>query len=288
MLRKLRLESQMENNAGKPLLVSEDVLETEDFTFSPIRPGNRVGDSGNLLLAKRRKDKMERYLVKHEFCDCPANEFVYSKLAEGMGLRMPGVKLFRLSEGEKRRISKTGYMAGIRYLDVREEAPSYDTIRQCARNWGDFHSFIALYSFFLEDDSFEILLANDNYIYRVDTSSSFILGELEMSQAGLDIEVSGMNVQSYVQQIMREKMKTDFWQYICLQDRLEAHLEKYGEESKSGFLRPFYGIREISDVYIDDFINTLCYFYPDFVGDCYKSFIHAAQRKAEEFLRSLD
>ena len=51
--REIRLQSQIKNNALKPKLDTEDVLETADFIFSPIRPFDRVGDSGNLLLAKR-------------------------------------------------------------------------------------------------------------------------------------------------------------------------------------------------------------------------------------------
>ena len=47
--RETRLQSQIKNNALKPKLDTEDVLETADFIFSPIRPFDRVGDSGNLL-----------------------------------------------------------------------------------------------------------------------------------------------------------------------------------------------------------------------------------------------
>lgn len=286
-LREYRLESQKRNNAGKPVLISEDVLETRDFTFSLITPGNREGDSGKLLLAKRRTDKKERYLVKHEYCDCAANEFVYAKLAAGMELKMPKVRLFRLSDGEKRKISKTGYTVGIEYLDVKEEAPSYEMIRQCAKNWEDFHSFWALYLFFLEDDSFEILLAADSYIYRVDTTASFIISDFYLSMAGVDMEVGGNNMQEFARQQINERMKDDFWEHVDLRNCLERHVEKYGEESKRGFLKPFYKIQEIPDAYIDDFLNTLCYFYPDFVGDYYKKFIRDSQKKADEFIRSL-
>ena len=67
--RETRLQSQIKNNALKPKLDTEDVLETADFIFSPIRPFDRVGDSGNLLLAKRKVNRREQYLVKHA-CLC--------------------------------------------------------------------------------------------------------------------------------------------------------------------------------------------------------------------------
>lgn len=283
-LRELRLKGQKENNRFKPALMSDDVLETKDFVFLPIRPGNRVGDSGNLLLARHRRDQSERYLVKHEYCDCPCNEFVYAKLAGGMGLRIPESKLFHISEEDKRRILATGYGVGARYLDVKEAAPSYGLIRECAKNWEDFHSFAALYILFLEIDSFEILLAEDGFIYRVDTTSSFVISDLILSYAGLNTEVNGINVQEMAKRQAEERMKQSFWEYVDMKDQLENHVARYGEESRKGFLRPFYGIQELTANYIDDFLNTLCYFYPDFIGDCYKRFICAAQEKAREFL----
>lgn len=283
-LRELRLKGQKENNRFKPALMSDDVLETKDFVFLPLRPGNRVGDSGNLLMARHRRDQSERYLVKHEYCDCPCNEFVYAKLAGGMGLRIPESKLFHISEEDKRRILATGYGVGARYLDVKEADPSYGLIRECAKNWEDFHSFAALYILFLEIDSFEILLAEDGFIYRVDTASSFVISDLILSYAGLNIEVNGINVQEMAKRQAEERMKQSFWEYVDMKDQLENHVARYGEESRKGFLRPFYGIQELTANYIDDFLNTLCYFYPDFIGDCYKRFICAAQEKAREFL----
>lgn len=100
-----RLAYKEKENANKPPLVSADVLETADFTFAKTML-EREGDSGQLLLAKRKTDRSEQYLVKHAFTDCAANEFVYTKLAQAMGYHMPDAKLFRLSSGRNVHISK--------------------------------------------------------------------------------------------------------------------------------------------------------------------------------------
>lgn len=286
--REIRLQSQLKNNAIKPKLVTEDVLETADFIFSPIRPFDRTGDSGNLLLAKRKVDRREQYLVKHEYCDCAANEFVYFKLASAMGLHIPESKLFHISEGEKRKYFKTGYTVGSRYLTLSDPAPSYELIRSKAVNWEEYFSFKALYLLFLESDSFEVVLSDDNYIYRIDTTSSFNLGEWQLRNAGLDIDGPDGNIQELTRNILLDSLKEDYWKYISLQEWLDETVEKYGEESRKGFLRPFYEIQNIQEVYIDDFLNTLCYFYPDFVGDCYKHFIKAAQKKSHDFLQTIN
>ena len=53
IMRQLRMEDKAKENQGKPLLDSPDVQQTKVYIFSPITPLDRVGDSGQLLLAIR-------------------------------------------------------------------------------------------------------------------------------------------------------------------------------------------------------------------------------------------
>ncbi|EHL04836.1 hypothetical protein HMPREF0322_04511 [Desulfitobacterium hafniense DP7] len=62
------MEDKAAENCAKTPLVSPDVLQTKDFVFSPIKPLDRIGDSGALFLAKLKTDRRKRYLVKHAFC----------------------------------------------------------------------------------------------------------------------------------------------------------------------------------------------------------------------------
>ena len=50
-------------------------------------------------------------------------------------------------------------------------------------------------------------------------------------------------------------------------------------------LKPFYEIQELKRNYIDYFYPTLYYYYPNFIGGCYKCFILAAQEKDREVLK---
>lgn len=133
VIMRLRMESKAEENRKKPPLSSPDVVETRDFVFVPFDPLNRVGDSGTLLLAKRKANRKEQYVVKHAFTDCACNEFVYTKLAQAMGYCMPDAILLQLSPQEKRPYFKTEYIIGERYLNVLDPAPSYERIRECAK-----------------------------------------------------------------------------------------------------------------------------------------------------------
>jgi len=123
-MKKFRMDNKAIENSGKPKLVSPDVVYTGDFVFAPIKTLNRIGDSGSLLLAKRKSSRSEQYLIKHAYCDCAFNEFAYSKLVQAMGYKMPDMVLFAISPGEKRDYFKTEYIIGAKYLNITDHAPS--------------------------------------------------------------------------------------------------------------------------------------------------------------------
>lgn len=67
---------------------------------------------------------------------------------------------------------------------------------------------------------------------------------------------------------------------------MEQYVKRYGNECTKYYLEPFSRIQGISDEYLDGAINTLCYFYPDLIGDYYKLFIHALQKEVLKYLNS--
>lgn len=154
-MKDLRMLNKHAENKNKPPINSPDILSTTDYNFSKKHGIDRVGDSGNLLLAYNKKNRSEKYIVKHYFSDCACNEFVYSKLGNAMGIKVPYVKLFSISSGEKRRYFNTEYIAGIEYLNIVKECVSFDFILSNeVLNWQDFFKYKALYSLFTESDTF--------------------------------------------------------------------------------------------------------------------------------------
>jgi hypothetical protein len=141
VMRRLRLENKNIENAKKTPLKSVDVLNTEEFTFSSLTTKESAGDSGNLLLAKNKINMNEKYLIKHAYCDCAANEFIYTKLEQAMNVKMPDAKLFQISTNEKRNYFKTEYM---QLSGFRNSRPTYDIIRNYAINWEEFFRFRAM------------------------------------------------------------------------------------------------------------------------------------------------
>lgn len=278
----LRIESKAEENRKKPPLVSADVVETGDFVFAPFNPLNRVGDSGPLLLAKRKTNRKEQYVVKHAFTDCACNEFIFTKLAQVMGYTIPHAILFQLSSEEKRKYFKTEYIIGLKYLELAIEAPTYQEIREQAANWNEYFSFSGMYAMFFESDSFETPLAKDGLIYRIDTTDAFPVSALQLDVAGINRAFDGKNPHEIWK---NQLLSSDFSKALNL-SWCDSYLQSCAEkdpEGKKYFLEPFARLQEIPGDYIDDFLNTLCYFYPDFIGDFFKRYLSALQQQCYEY-----
>lgn len=277
---RLRMDSKKRENQGKPPITTPDVVQTADFVFSPIP--HQEGDSGRLLLAKQKADRNQRYLVKHAYTDCACNEFVYTKLAQAMGYCMPDAVLFQLSPGEKRPYFKTEYIIGEQYLNVTDSAPTYEKVREQAKNWEQYFAFYGLYSITDEGDGVEILLADDDRIYRVDTTDAFPISNWQLDAAGVNQEIGGCNPYAETKKMLLNKDFSGILNVSSCNWWLEK-CSKVTADSRPYFLEPFARIQEIGNDYIDDFLNTLCYFYPNYIGDYFKLYISALQKQCVEY-----
>ncbi len=282
LMMQLRMEIKAEENAWKPPLDAADVVQTGDFIFS--QKLTHEGDSGKLLLAKRKTDRAEQYLVKHEFTDCACNEYVYTKLAQDMGYCMPDAVLFQISEDEKRPYFQTEYIIGERYLNVVTAQPSWEEVRAQAKNWPDYFSFYGLYGMTGEGDGVEVLLAEDKKIYRVDTTNAFPISNYHLDLAGLTREYHGINPGEEIKRQLLSRDLTDILNFSSCDWLLSRCLE-IDSSCKPYFLEPFARIQEIRADYIEGFLNTLCYFYPDFIGDYFKRYISELQRQCGIYLK---
>jgi hypothetical protein len=286
MLRRLRIQNKQHENVGKPALDSEDVLNTTDFIFFKAR-SKPEGDSGTLFLAKRKTNPDERYLIKHEFADCAVDEYVYAKLCNAMNIRTPQVKLFNIPPEEKRHHFKTEYVMGAVYYDIVSDNPSLAEMRQ-APNWHDYFRCRALEGMFNESDGIEFILAKDSYLYRVDTTDAFPLSPHVLSLAGVDIDFDGAGITAK-ETIRQQLLNDDFeqhWHSDTLCEGYQSLCARYGADAQH-FLDPFTQIQTIPSTYIDDFLTTLCYFYPDFIGEYFKNYITAIQKFSKDFLQNL-
>ncbi|MEG2137742.1 MAG: hypothetical protein RRY64_03680 [Oscillospiraceae bacterium] len=277
-----RIANKKEENRNKPKLHSNDVLLTMDFNYAVF---SDEGDSGQLLLATCKQNPSQRYVVKHQFTDCACNEFIYAKLLQAMDCHVPETKLFQLSPNEKRDIFLTEYVVGSHLLNVVDPVPSYETIREEAANWTEYFSFYGFYALTGESDGMETPLANDGYIYRIDTTDAFPISSIQLDCAGIARVVNGVSIKELIKKDLLEKSLDSVLPVTACDFCWNACREKDAAAFKKPFLAPFLQIQEISEGYIDDFLNTLCYFYPDFIGDYFKRYITALQKQCAEYAK---
>lgn len=284
MLQTKRMQFKLLENIGKPRLDSAEVFLTTDFLFSPM---NHQGDSGQLLIAKRKGTPAEKYLVKHEATDCACNEYVYYKLAKWLNVPVPDVVLFELPQNEKRKHFGTEYISGSRWINITNRCPTTEQLISNAEYLKIWSRCKALEIMFSESDGIELVIDDCEQLYRVDTQASFNICVHWLDYLGVDIEIQGCNVHQLYQKQLEDLLKE--WRGKNIMYELELALKRLkqlsGSDCASWFWEPFIQAQDIDSGYVDSFLNVLCYFYPDCVGDYYREYIKILQEKSAEYLK---
>lgn len=171
------------------------------------------------------------------------------------------------------------------FLNLTLLDPTFQQIREQAYNRKDYFHFLAMYSMCVEYDSFEILIADDHYLYRVDTTTFFLLSNAMLDQAGINEQIGDYIPKAVLQKHVEHIAYERSWQDHVFHKQLEKLIQIHGEDCRQPYLETFSLIQGIPADYIDNFLNTLCYFYPDFIGDYFKRFITALQKESAVFLK---
>lgn len=285
--KQLRIQNKIRENRDKPILHSDDVLESVDFTFSKFRPDSGAGDSGDLFIAKQKGNTSVCYLVKHAFTDCACNEYMYYKVADRLGLHVPPVKLMNIAETEKRKYFRTEIAAAIEWLDITQiVGGKYEIMDNLqVANKEDFFAFQALYNILGEEDSFELVVAG-NTLYKIDNTAAFNLEDSVLINLGFDYEYTGIADTKGV--LFRQLMTcAEFSEYYKHKATYDLLVKKYGEDIAAPYLRIYEQFSELDVSMFDECLNTLCYFYADMVGDFYKRFLQLRKDECIRFLEEM-
>lgn len=268
-------------NANKNIELLVDILNTKDFTFKKYYSG---GDSGSLLLATNKKDKTEKYIVKHEYFDCACNEYIYSKIGNEMGIGIAPVKLFKITD--KKKLFKSDFVCGIKYYEESERV-GYKYIKEHKNeieNWKDYFKFKGMENLFLESDGIEVI-KKDKFIYRIDTTSSFSLSHMYIEYLGYEGKFEEIDIGKFV---IRNIMKLANFDENNMLKNWEISLKIFKEDANSQelqyYLEPFYKFLDVEDNKIQKWCDTICYFYPDVIGEFYKTYFKNTKKCIRKFI----
>lgn len=268
-------------NANKKIELLADILDTKDFTFKKYRSG---GDSGSLLLATNKKDKTEKYIIKHEYFDCACNEYMYSKIGNEMGISIAPVKLFKVTD--KKSLFKSDFVCGIKYYEEGERigCKYIKEHKNEIKNWKDFLKFEGMENLFLESDGMEVI-KNGKFIYRIDTTASFSLSHMYIEYLGYEGEFEEIDIGKFA---IRNIMKLANFDENNMLKNWEISLKIFKKNCNAQelqyYLEPFYKFLDVEDSKIKKWCDTICYFYPDVIGDFYKTYFKNTKKCIRKFI----
>lgn len=285
-----RLNGRVIANQKKSDLNSNDVLKVEDYEFTSA-PFEKTGNSGNFLIANNKKNSNQKYLVKHEFIDCSCNEFIYSKFGKLLNAKFADVKLFDTLTPPLNSLFKSEDVVGIEYLDLASENIKFSDLNSDCKNKEDYFKYFAIRNLFMDIDSFEIVLDKNGYIYKISNSATFDISNFSLQSVYIDFnkEINGININ------LKEFTKKQFLKTLegyknsnitNYQREFNYIKNNYGKENIKYFLEPFHILYDLNLNKVDDILNTLSYFYPDYVSDYYKQYFEITKEKVKQFLHS--
>ena len=237
------------------------IFKIKDFVFEPFTDD---GDSGQLYIATRKSDN-KKFIVKQEFSDCACNEFMYFSVARAIGLETLVFHLFEFDPSECQFAS--GYAIAIEFIDTIE----FEGIvkqRDKIANWQDYFKHFALYSAFMECDSFEILLDKSMNIYRIDTTDAFILHPMFIDT------FANPTAHNYFYKLALQK---DQQIYDSLVRNGNSIKEKYGLEKYHVFRTAVSDLSKLSKEVIDSILCNLCLVYMKEIKQYYLNFFRSCQ-----------
>ncbi len=252
-----------------------DILYAKDYEFTFF---SNSGDSGELLLACNKKNPNEKYLVKHEHIDCACNEFMYSKIGNYLGIKIPDVKLFVLDKQNTVNF-KSLYVCGITYLENSEKM-NFSKIQEQKsniKNWKDYFKMRSLEALFEESDDIEVL-KHQNEIYRIDAVDAFTLCEVSLS-----ILLKSNFACGLFNLIIRGNKESRFLEWELAIKNFEKNC---GKENLKYFLEPFYLFLEIPSLMIENWSKILNRIYPEQVSVYYQEYFKYLKMDLQEFMNS--
>jgi len=274
-------ELKEKENKDRIIPISEDILYTSDFTLEKF---SSSGDSGELFLATNKKNHDERYIIKHEYYDCACNEYMYSKIGNKMGIKIAPVKLFVVNDKEKK--FKSDFVCGIKYLEDCQHVNFKDIEdnKDNISNWKDYFRMFSLEFLFEESDGIEIVKYK-NELYRLDTTAAFTISNFSIYPLAYEYDNNGINIREFANKNILKRADRNTKNRISRwESDITFFMKKFGKEFLNYYLETFSLLKNVTEEDIEEWTNILTYFYPNIIGEYFKSYFNNLKLDVDEFL----
>jgi hypothetical protein len=253
---------------------STNFIDARRFTFAPfphpLHP-DYVGDSGVMEFAVSKTDAHEQYVVKRgsEYPDVAANEFMYHKVADALGLYTQDVFLINGRRDYHR-------SAAIRYVP---NAIQFNLKTSSNENYIAFFEFEALYTILSESDSDEHYLDGHGKIFKLDNATSFLVDPFLVMQ--FDGDPRGNIFPRNFRSILTS---TDYNEYSI---SYKTILSKHDCTAEKAYLSVFRRFCKFDETVLSEAYTALKKQYPTVLVHYYEYFIRNRKDRCRKFLAEI-
>lgn len=255
------------------------ILNTSEYTFSKFSDG---GFSGKILLATPKNNCLPRLLIKSENPSSACNEFMYSRVAELLGILIPKAYIMTVSPKDAHLFSSP-YVVGIEFMDgmhgfTLEEMRASELWRK------EYAEQYALSAMFFQDDRVQLTMRTDGHITGFDFTETFWLNDMEISSFKLSDDDLTNILRSRLQQAVIKTATKLRAGAATLQ--IELCLPQSSPPPDS-YLSPMRSLLMLTDEQVEVLTDALCEVYPISVAVYYEEYIKALKIIVNGYLHTV-
>ena len=163
--------------------------------------------------------------------------------------------------------------------NIKNPRPGKQEILSAA-NWQDYFRNKTVNFIVEEDDAESMFLGTDGFLYRVDAAETFCMSYTTMLSA---VQLRNQQEHPMWQTFVKPQLNNPYgrmWHLVESGQWLDILQEEVSDGYLPYLLEPLHRLLELSQDYVESFLQVLCCFYPDFIGEYYRQYIRNAQNIA--------
>lgn len=255
------------------------ILNTCDYNFSKHSDG---GFSGRILLATPKKANLPKLLIKSDNPSSACNEFMYSRLAELLGIVIPKAFIMNVAPKDAH-LFGSPYVVGIEFMDgmqgfTLEEMRTSELWRK------EYAEQYALSAMFFQDDRVQLTMRTDGHITGFDFTETFWLNDMRISSFNLsDDDLTNVLHKRLLQSLEKTASKLRAGA-AALQIELCLSEDSLPPDS---YLAPMRSLLKLTDEQVEVLTDVLCEVYPVSVAVYFEEYIKALKIIAHGYLHTV-
>ena len=128
-----------------------------------------------------------------------------------------------------------------------------------------------------------------NEIYRLDTTDAFTISDFYIHPLAYDYNNNGINIKEFANKniLQMSKRNTDL-RISTWKSNINYFLKKLGDKYLNYYLETYQLLENVTDEDIEEWVSILTFFYPNVIGEYFKSYFSNLKLDVKEFLIKIE